>query len=153
MNLEIVSLNKDTYEQAVKLALEGETGNEADIRRRLKKFRQYFVALGKGKVVGEIGWYHDDGGFAGKALGKNFPYGKNIYWLGHFAVDPNFRGKGVGTALLEYLEDVIKKLGGRELWVYTDQARVFYEKVGFGFVQKAWIEECWEDVLIKKLEK
>lgn len=31
MNLEIVSLNKDTYEQAVKLALEGETGNEADI--------------------------------------------------------------------------------------------------------------------------
>lgn len=104
-------------------------------------------------MVGEIGWYHDDGGFAGKALGKNFPYGKNIYWLGHFAVDPNFRGKGVGTALLEYLEDVIKKLGGRELWVYTDQARVFYEKVGFGFVQKAWIEECWEDVLIKKLEK
>lgn len=82
----------------------------------------------------------------------NSPYGKDIYWLSHFATDRNFRNKGIGRSLLNYLEGIVKILGGRELWVYTDQARGFYEKNGFIFVQKAYIVESWEDVLKKELK-
>ncbi|MBI2049537.1 GNAT family N-acetyltransferase [Candidatus Roizmanbacteria bacterium] len=150
MDLEIKPLNKSTYEDAVRIAIVGNTGLEKDIRKRLKE-DHYFVAVDGDKVVGEIGWYQDNGSFAGEALGDRFPYGKNIYWLGHFAVDRPSRNKGIGKLLLKYLEDIIKGLGGRELWVYTDQARGFYEKNGFVFVKKAMIEDCWQDVLKKDL--
>lgn len=52
---------------------------------------------------------------------------------------------------MRHLEYIVKALGGRKLWVYTSQAREFYEKKGFTFVQKAWIDDSWQEVLRKDL--
>lgn len=82
----------------------------------------------------------------------NFPYGKDVYWVGHFAVEKDYRNNKIGTKLLTYLGHVVKQLGARGLWVYTSQARGFYEKNGFVFVQKGEIDNEWEDFLKKDFE-
>ena len=151
MDIQIVPLNNKTYEEVVRIAVEGATGEEKDIRPRLRFYHRYFTAIFDSKVVGEIGWYQDDGTFAGIALKENFPYGSNVYWIGHFAVEKDYRGRKIGTKLLTYLENVVKRLGAKEVWVYTSQARGFYEKRGFVFVQKGQIDDAWEDFLKKPL--
>lgn len=115
METKIVPLDEKTYEDAVRLSVQGNTGQEKDIRPRLEKYKQYFVAIKDKKTVGVIGWYKDDGSFAGKALGEKFPHGKSIYWLSHFAVDRKYRNQGIGKSLLNYLESVLmfKKRGLR----------------------------------------
>lgn len=151
MEVNVIPLTEDRYEDAVRIAIEGETGEEKDIRPRLKDYYRHFVAEVNRETIGEIGWYKDNGEFAGKAMGTDFPEGDNVYWISHFAVDKKYKGKGVGTKLIQYLEKIIKKLGGTELWVYTSRARGFYEKQGFDFVQKTFLEGEWEDVLKKNL--
>lgn len=57
-----------------------------------------------------------------------------LYWI---AVDPTFSGHGVGTTLLEAVEEKIKSLNGRMLLVETSSsqpyelARQFYLKNGY----------------------
>ena len=84
-------------------------------------------------------------------MGDKFPYGTNVYWLSHFAINEKYRHQGIGTLLLQFLENEIRKFGGKQLWVYTSQARGFYEKKGFVFIKKALIDEEWEEVLKKDL--
>lgn len=152
MQVKIDPLSNSSYKEAVHLAVDAKTGKEEDISRRLKKYKQYFVVVKGKQIIGVIGWYQDDGRYAGNALGDRFPYGNNVYWVSHFAVEPKFRNKGIGSLLLKHLEKIAKNLGGAALWVYTDNARGFYEKHGFEFVQKAWIEENWQEVLKKELK-
>jgi len=58
----------------------------------------------------------------------------DIYWLG---VDPNNQRSGIGTLLVQFACDEIKKCGGRLAVIETsgspryDTSRLFYEKVGF----------------------
>ena len=150
MDLQFLPLNDSTLEEAIRIAVEGNTGSEPDVRRRLKRDNQYFAAINRGKILGEIGWYKDDGSYMGKTLGDAYPTGEDIFWVRHFAVYAKFRGHGIGKFLMTSLEKVVQKLGARELWVYTDQARGFYEKNGFTFVQKVLLQSEWEDVLQKK---
>lgn len=53
-------------------------------------------------------------------------------------VVPNFRGKGVGCALLSALEDIARSLGARELVLETGSRQVaavhMYERAGFGAI-------------------
>jgi ribosomal protein S18 acetylase RimI-like enzyme len=58
----------------------------------------------------------------------------DLYWI---AVDPATQSKGVGTVLLNYTEDVLRKRGGRLLIAETsstskyDNTRQFYERKKF----------------------
>ena len=152
VSVNVIQLNDTYYNDAVRLAVDAKTGKYEDISPRLKKYKQYFVAVRGKQVVGVIGWYQDDGRYAGNALGDKFPYGNDVYWVSHFAVELKFRNMGIGSLLLQNLGETVKRLGGTELWVYTDKTRGFYEKHGFKFVQKAWIEENWQEVLKKELK-
>jgi N-acetylglutamate synthase-like GNAT family acetyltransferase len=58
---------------------------------------------------------------------------------------------GVGTQLIKHLEKVISNMNGKELWVYSERARGFYERKGFIFVQRGYIEDCWQDFLYKSI--
>lgn len=58
----------------------------------------------------------------------------DLYWI---AVDPNIHGKGIGSILVRYMEDDIKKLSGNLVLIetsgkehYTGERR-FYEKNGY----------------------
>lgn len=58
----------------------------------------------------------------------------DLYWI---AVDPAAQSKGIGTVLLNYTEDVLRKRGGRLLIAETsstskyDNTREFYERKKF----------------------
>ncbi len=58
----------------------------------------------------------------------------DLYWI---AVDPRTHSKGIGTVLLNYVEDVLRQKGGRLLIAETsstskyDNTREFYERKKF----------------------
>lgn len=151
MNIKIKPLEEKYLNKAVDIAVDSDVGERKYIRPWMKSKSKYFVALDGDKVVGEIGWYKDDGRISGEAMGMKFPREKNIYWISYFSVDSSYRNMGIGLQLLEHLEQVVRELGGKQMWVYTDKANRFYEKNGYEFVQKIWLEDAWEYVLKKIL--
>jgi GNAT superfamily N-acetyltransferase len=58
----------------------------------------------------------------------------DLYWI---VVDPSFQGKGVGSKLLAYLEEVAKGMNGRMILAETssipsyDKTLTFYARKGF----------------------
>lgn len=103
-----------------------------------------FVAEDEGRVVGITGHYSDpQGGF----------------WLGWFAVAPDCQRQGMGSALLEKIESLVREQGGRRLWVWTSplplfaQGRAFYEARGFRLVEREPFPRVEEEtiVLVKEL--
>ncbi len=63
------------------------------------------------------------------------PWAHLIY---HMAVDSNFRNKGIGTALMQYAEDLIKERGGEYITGYVMSENVdalrMYERRGYEFI-------------------
>lgn len=86
---------------------------------------QYWVYLREGKVIGVIGLYE-------LIRGR-----KDVVWLGWFCVDPKFRGRGVGSELLEHVIAAAKSMSKKFLRLYTSDdpieaaAQKLYEKRGF----------------------
>ncbi|WP_174615019.1 GNAT family N-acetyltransferase [Virgibacillus ihumii] len=89
----------------------------------------YFVALDDNNVIGAIG-----GGMTGSEKSEVFV----LY------MDPERRGEGVGTMMLNYLTEIQKNKGSVEQWVSVQKGNSkgipFYEARGFQFVneQKAY---------------
>ncbi len=85
----------------------------------------WFVALDHGEVVGAIG-----GGMVGEDVSE-------IYVL---YLDPDRRGEGIGTLLLEALTEVQKRKGSKEQWVSVAKGNIrgipFYEARGFKFFEE-----------------
>lgn len=85
----------------------------------------YFVALDDGIVVGAIG-----GGMVDDDKSE-------IYVL---YLDPERRGEGIGTQLLNHLTEIQRNKGTKEQWVSTlkgnDKGIPFYEAKGFRFVRE-----------------
>jgi GNAT superfamily N-acetyltransferase len=152
MDIKIKPIDDSTYKEAVRIAVEGDTDDNFYAQQWLKNYDRYYVAMSEDRVVGEIGWYQDDGTLSGKVLGDKLPHGNNNYWVSHFAVDERFRNKGIGGILFKYLEKVVKEKGAKELWVYTDTAQKFYLKNGFTFVAKGEVDDYIEEIFKKELK-
>lgn len=94
-----------------------------------------FGAIEEGKIVGFL--------VADKL------YGGVSYctWLG---VLKEFRGKGIGSKLINAWESKIKRLSGHKLMLITQEEvnRGFYKKLGFseeGYEEKSWFGlGCWK---------
>lgn len=56
-------------------------------------------------------------------------------WLAGLIVDQDHRGRGIGTALVRAVEAHAASAGVRRLYLYTWQARRFYEALGWVEVQ------------------
>lgn len=52
-------------------------------------------------------------------------------WLSALYVAPEFRGRGLGAALVKAIEDHARAVGTRTLHLYTTEAEAFYAKVGW----------------------
>lgn len=92
---------------------------------------------------------------AAAATGRTFQEdnGSAVWHLGRIAVRKEFRGRGLGLAVVRALESAAEQEGGRvfELSAQT-QARCFYEKAGYtaqGGVYKE--EHCPHIKMVKRL--
>jgi GNAT superfamily N-acetyltransferase len=92
-------------------------------RSRPLEYWQVFLLRAKSQIIGVSGLYRQPG----------MP--SNVCWLGWFAIRPQFRRQGFGTAAIRQLCDAARTTGSTELWVYTglrdDVARSFYISLGF----------------------
>lgn len=158
MELVIEPLSQSNKLDALQLVLDADVGPRTRTMRffnqSLRRNRNnIFLGVHNGKVVGIIGWYLDNGTWAGKSLGSLFPYGEKVYWVSYFAVSERLRGRGIGTKLMQRLLSEMKEKNARELWTYTRRAKLFYEKMGFTFIKRAIIEHGYHDFLKIKFRK
>lgn len=92
---------------------------------------EYYLALDKAKVIGIIGLYtlKRDTIFFNKT--------KNVIWIDWFGVAEDYRGKNVGSRLLDYITKVAVARGYDYLFLFTSTddsevaAQYVYEKQGF----------------------
>lgn len=75
-----------------------------------------------------------------------------IYLLGRLAVVKDYRGKGLGSEIVEHAENYVKEIGGKELRLHA-QCRVakFYEKIGYTSFGEIEEEEGCPHIWMKKI--
>ncbi len=73
--------------------------------------------------------------------------GRQVLYLGWYAVLPELQGQGIGRALFKYARSVGEKMGARSIMVETSLDPIktvrFYESEGFEEI--AQIPDYWED--------
>lgn len=148
----IKQLSKTFFEEAVNLVLGAKLDTKEEIEHHLKHMDAHYVSLDKGKIVGVIGWYQDNVDYASEAMGDKFP-GETAYWVGFFAVDKKYRKQGIGYALIQKIEQVIKEKGTNELWVSSvPETTDYYIRQGFNIVMQGKIGGNPKVFLVKKLK-
>jgi ribosomal protein S18 acetylase RimI-like enzyme len=82
--------------------------------------------------------YEDSGKTTGYICYGRRPLTEGTYDLYWIAVDPNIHGKGIGSKLIEFMENDLNKLDGQLILIETsgkaeyEGERRFYEKNGYG---------------------
>jgi GNAT superfamily N-acetyltransferase len=98
---------KDYSDSLIKVMLQGDPVRPRDSSHD----REYFVAIDE-TLCGIIGLKENE--------------------IKTFFVDPVYRGKGIGTQLLSFIENIAKSHGYEETEVYSSiTSRSFYEKNGY----------------------
>lgn len=65
---------------------------------------------------------------------ENLTNYKEIYpWISDVMIVSSERNKGYGKKMINFIMNEIRKLGYEKVYVWTDQAPTFYEKLGFHF--------------------
>jgi ribosomal protein S18 acetylase RimI-like enzyme len=92
-------------------------------RSKPLEYWQVFLLRAKSQIIGVSGLYRQPG----------MP--PHVCWLGWFAVRPQFRRQGFGSAAIRELFATARDTAFHELWVYTGRedeiARSFYVSLGF----------------------
>ena len=57
-------------------------------------------------------------------------------WFSDVMIFEEFRNKGYGRKLLDLGTEIIKNLGYKKIFVWTDQAPEFYKKLGFKYLKQ-----------------
>lgn len=151
MKLAIVPLTQDKFENAVQVVLRAQLDTREEIEHHLKELHAHYVAVDGDRVLGVIGWYQDNVDYATEAMGDKFP-GKNAYWVGFFAVDEEYRGKGVGLTLIQKLTQELLAKGVNELWVSSvPETAEYYLRQGFKHFMKGVIGGNPKVFMVKRL--
>lgn len=56
-------------------------------------------------------------------------------WISDVMIFPEYRSKGYGKKLIDFAKDELRKKGFNYCYLWTDKAPLFYEKIGFVYVQ------------------
>lgn len=118
--------------------------NRNDCERDLRRSRQAtipvgYVALEREKPLGVV-----------NLIECNLPTRCHLSpWLAGLYVQPRSRHLGVGTMLVEFLEDHAAALGFRVIYLYTENAEKFYERLGWRTIERT----RWEGEKIAVMTK
>lgn len=72
-------------------------------------------------------------------------------WIAAFVVNPQLRGKGVGTQILELLENKAGSLGIEVLHLWTEDQGAFYRKRGYRLLASTHLGDLKIEVMQKVL--
>ena len=93
-----------------------------------------------GSDFSQLGWPHFQRapiGFPEKVMnaGDPNPHFPTSHWLQVYWIEPGQHGRGVLTAMIEFLDDFGSRLGwetlGLGVWLGNDRARTAYARAGF----------------------
>ncbi len=149
--IKIEKLTQNRLNEAVNLVFAADLDTREEIEHHLKHLDAHYIALDNHKIAGVIGWYQDNVNYANEAMGDKFP-GEKAYWVGFFVVDKNYRNQGIGYALLQKIEEVIKAKGVNQLWVSSvPETKDYYKRQGFKLVLIGDINGNQKYFMVKKL--
>ncbi len=151
MNPTFSPLTQERLQDAIDLVFETKLDTKEEIAHHLKHVDAHYIAINGDKIIGVIGWYQDNVNYATEVMGEKFP-GTDAYWVGFFAVQENYRGKGVGYGLLQKLESILKQKGINKLWVSSvPETRKYYERQNFQRIMDGKISGNQKYFLVKNL--
>lgn len=64
-----------------------------------------------------------------------YKYPEYFPWISDVMIFDDFRGKGYGRKMIDEAVNILKKMGYHKVYLWTDQAPLFYQKIGFQFEQ------------------
>ncbi len=144
-------LVKEKLKDAIEVVVRANLDTREEIEHHLSHIESQYVAIDNDKVIGVIGWYQDNANYASEAMGTLFP-GQNAYWVSFFAVDSEYQGRGIGSLLLQKLEDMIKAKGEKELWVSSvPETKSYYKIHGYNEVKEGEISGNHKFFMVKEL--
>jgi GNAT superfamily N-acetyltransferase len=150
-SFQIIPLTQTKFTSAVSVVMRAGLDTQEEIEHHLRHLDEYYIAVVDNKVIGVIGWYQDNVHYADKAMGNKFP-GEEAYWVGFFAVDKDYQNRGIGTALLQKLEHVVKERQVKTIWVSSvPETKSYYEHNGFELVLEGYIGGKQKFFLSKQL--
>ncbi len=71
-------------------------------------------------------------------------------WLASLYVNGKYRNRGVGRYLVQTIQDIARKFGVRELYLYTPEAECFYGRIGWIRLEQVTYHS--KDVVIMKIK-
>lgn len=150
-DIKITPLTSQLFDEAVTLVFNADLDTREEIEHHLQHLDANYVALSDNKIIGVIGWYQDNVHYADKAMGDKFP-GEEAYWVGFFAIEKKHQGKGIGSLLLQKLEEEVKKKEADTLWVSSvPETKSYYESKGFKLIIEGEIGDNHKYFLAKNL--
>lgn len=130
--LEIVGLNFEGHIESAKRDLHLFFSREPSIQR------QFFVAVHKNQIVGCVGFAPDEDEDV-----------EEVYWACWLYVRPEYHNQGVGSLLWSELEDRLKKLKARKLYLdvgnETDQSAATAFYLNRGFIKEGELIDYFKD--------
>ena len=72
-------------------------------------------------------------------------------WVGSVYVRPEYRRHGIGTQLMQYIENIARKLGIERLYLFTPNMSPFYETIGWVVLEYAQHRGRPTTIMEKKL--
>lgn len=101
-----------------------------------------FIALSGNETIGS----------ASLKIREMEDYPQNPHWLGAVYVVPGYRNRGVGTQIVLHSISEAKRLGVRELYLYTHSHETFYAKLGWQALERP-IYHGREVVLMRRINE
>lgn len=106
---------------------------------KLKSFPITLIAVIDGECVGTVSIFQNDL----KTQSELTP------WLASLYVNPYFRGRGIAKTLINKVQQIVKDLGFKELYLRTEHASEYYRRLGWEFVYKTHDEKGQETEVFK----
>ena len=126
------------------------TWQDEEITRRRIAGAECWVADSDGKIVGTITLYPP-------GLGRKHPFylQAGVARIGQFGVEPELQGTGLGSHIMEHVEERARELGATELAGDTAEPaqhlHAFYERRGYRVVGRIrWDAVNYESVIRSK---
>ena len=73
-------------------------------------------------------------------------------WLASLFVEPDNRGRGIASALIKFCVNYAKQQGFKNLYLFTEDQRDFYQHRGWHFVEALEYRNAEVDLMSQKLK-